>query len=74
MKLALDSEHPLAVALKDSSFPGDEHWLIVKCPAGRETKFRACLTKWEIKNSDITTFEFETWEQYMERKAQLAGL
>lgn len=73
MKLTLSNEHPLAEALRDNAFGGDEHWLIVKCPAGRETKLRACLAKWEQK-IDSTTFEFETWEQYMERKAQMAGL
>jgi hypothetical protein len=74
MEFDLDNEHPLAVAVKQIQ-TGEEVWIVLETP-GQPSYFRAVLTKWELGKlgSDKTHIEFESWEEYMERKARMAGL
>lgn len=77
MKIELPLDNPLAKALMEST-ECYESWLIVKTSdsyAGWQSPFRAAVQRWSIdKDSTTVTIDFETWEEYMERKAREVGL
>lgn len=76
MKLELHSDHPLAQALFDWDSEAGEMWLVLKKPGlNTNSNFRALLRKWDWdRTKDVLTAEFESWEDYMVRRAALQGI
>lgn len=76
MELTLPADHPLAEAITNG--PAIDTWLVLKTPVSApysafRSTFRAGVTKW-TKTHDSVRVEFETWEDHIERRAQIAGL
>ena len=74
MELELENGHPLAAAIRKSAQGGNEVFLVLKEPGiAKNSYFRATVKQWTV-TGNTTSIEFESWEQYMERRAQLAGV
>lgn len=74
MNLILEEDHPLAVAIRSAPL-GQETWLLIKSPGVlKPSSFRALISQYEVNINGTTSVWFESWEEYMERKATMAGL
>lgn len=76
ISISLDINHPLSVAIMDWDTTKGEVWLVLKGPGYPVTShFRALLSGWAwATDSDVLTAQFETWEDYMVRRAALQGI
>lgn len=69
--LEISADSDMAKALIESK--RQNLFLTLKEPGGTSI-FRAQVSKWSIHNDGLVGIEFESWERYMERYAQLAGI
>lgn len=72
MELTVTEEHPIAKALRGAGALHQETWLVLKTLGG-PTHLRALVNSWNAEGG-VVHVKFETWESYLERKAQLSGI
>ena len=72
MHLTVDRDHPISEALQDAPMNGHETWLLIKSTDGT-SYLRAAVQQWRT-DGELTHIDFETWEEYMDRRAKMAGL